>query len=284
MHKTDAALAVMILFLGLGVMFSLLFFMFFPLIETALILASILCFFLAVVVHGCRVLGYRDFSMFLVFAYGIPLLYEYTDACGFGAMVNCISHYSEVLGPKFLGKTPYIIPLAWAMFMYCALMMTVIIFAPIRRKSRSVNTRGSRKLFTTLEKGLVIGVIMVSLDLVIDPVMVAMGVWGWSYHGSYYGIPLWNYEGWIEIPFVTFLSFSLYLVLFKRKTSVESLEKPPQYAVVVVGIYVLSLILYSMYAFRCNMVAVVPWGLIAVGSVSTVTLLELRRLENRVIT
>jgi uncharacterized membrane protein len=274
MRKTDFTLSTMILFLGLGVVFSFMFLLSFPLVSTGFILASILCFFLVIVIHGCRTFGYRDFTVFFAIAYSIPFLYEYTDAVGFGALVGVFSSYSDILGPKFLDKTPYIIPLTWAMFMYCALMMTVILFTQLRE------ARGSWRLVRTVEKGIVLGVIMASLDLVLDPVMVAMGAWSWSYHGSYFGIPLWNYEGWIEIPFFTFLFFSLYLVAAKRQTTLRSLEDPPQYSLVLVGIYVLSLILYSIYTFSWHAASVVPWGLLIAGSISTVTVLQFHRYRN----
>jgi hypothetical protein len=43
--------------------------------------------------------------VFLLIAYCIPLLYEYTDGLGFGGLVLCICSYSDLLGPKFLAKS-----------------------------------------------------------------------------------------------------------------------------------------------------------------------------------
>jgi uncharacterized membrane protein len=80
-----------------------------PISNTGVILSFTLVFSIIVVIHGWKTLGARELFVFFIIAYGIPLLYEYTDALGFGGWAGCTCQYSTLLEPKFLGKVPYVI-------------------------------------------------------------------------------------------------------------------------------------------------------------------------------
>lgn len=47
--------------------------------------------------------------------------------------------------------------------------------------------------------------IMICIDLLLDPVAVTLGLWYWFKPGLYYGVPLINYVGWILSASVGFL-------------------------------------------------------------------------------
>jgi len=79
--------------------------------------------------------------------------------------------YSGVLGPPLLGLAPPAVLLAWTPLILGALAVT-------RRSWAAV-------------------VLLVVLDLVLDPAAVRLGFWRWDQPGVYYGVPLVNFLGWV---------------------------------------------------------------------------------------
>lgn len=96
--------------------------------------------------------------------------------------------------------------------------MTNIIFNRLKTTHKSEEIVSRQWFLKIIGMGIVTGLIMASWDLINDPVMVKMGAWSWSYSGLYYGIPLWNYEAWVEIPAVIFVLYSFYLYKIKKKS------------------------------------------------------------------
>ena len=125
--------------------------------------------------------------------------------------------------------------------------------------------------------GIIAGLIMAALDLIIDPVMVAMGAWSWSYAGHYYGIPLWNYEGWIEISLETFVCYSVYLLLVKKSQIYIGGKKQSKYTLLVVVLYLASLIVYAMYAVEVKMTHVIPWAVMTMGLFASIVVIQFYR-------
>ena len=192
MRKIGPNVLMMFLLAITGVYFILSQILSIPISNTGVILSFILLFFIIIVIHGWETLGARELLVFFLIAYSIPLLYEYTDGLGFGGLVGCTCSYSNLLGPKFLGKVPYVIPLVWSISLYCTFTMTNIIFNRIRTTHTFEEVASLQWFFKIIGMGIVTGLIMASWDLIIDPVMVAMGAWSWSVKehimASLYGI------------------------------------------------------------------------------------------------
>jgi uncharacterized membrane protein len=248
-----------------------------PISDTMFLMGLILLFLTIVVIHGWKTVGPRELLVFFLIAYSIPLLYEYTDALGFGGLVGCVCHYSDLLGPKFLGKVPYVIPLVWAIFFYCSFAMTNIIFERLRTTHAFEEAVSLQWFLKIVGMGIVAGLIMASLDLIIDPVMVALGAWSWPSGGSYYGIPLWNYEGWIEIPAVTFIIYSVYLHRIKKSQRYIGGEKRSRYTLLVVVLYLATLLIYGMYAVYEQVTEVIPWAVMTMGSFAVLAVIQFYR-------
>jgi uncharacterized membrane protein len=277
MQKLNSNIIMTILLFAVGVYFSLGHILSIPISDTLFMMIGILLFLIIVVIHGWKTLGSRGFMVFFLIAYSISMLYEYTGALGFGGLVGCTVYYSDILGPKFFGKTPYVIPLTWAAFTYCAFTMTNIIFNRIKTTSKSEETASSRWFLKIVGMGIVTGLIMVSLDLIVDPVMVSMGAWSWSYQGSYYGIPLWNYEGWTEIPAVIFLLYSVYLYMIKRNQIYIGGKNRSSYTLLVVVLYIMSLLVYGLYAVYEQVTYVIPWATATTGLFAIYTVVRFYR-------
>jgi len=272
----------MVLLALIGVCFLLCYILAIPISSTGVILSVVLLFFIIVVIHGWKTLGPRELLVFFLIAYSIPLLYEYTDALGFGGLVECTSQYSTLLGPKFFGKVPYVIPLVWALTLYCAFTMTNIIFNRLRTSPESKEDFSLQWFLKIVGMGIIAGLIMAALDLIIDPTMVAMGAWSWSYGGHYYGIPLWNYEGWIEISAVTFVLYSIYLQIIKKSQIYIGGEKQSRYTLIVVVLYLASLIIFGMYAVVEQVTYVIPWAVMTMGLFAVIVVIQFYRFYLKV--
>lgn len=94
-------------------------------------------------------------------------------------------HYSDALGYKVLNVVPWSVAFA---------------YLPILLGSYAVAKAldgGSR-----LRAAAMSSLLVVAVDLVVDPGAVAQGLWVWAEDGAYYGVPLINYGGWLLTGFI----------------------------------------------------------------------------------
>jgi putative membrane protein len=125
-------------------------------------------------------------------------------------------HYTDSLGPKFLGLVPYLIPVAWTMMMIPALVV-----------AERVLPAGLKGWKRGLALACATGVAMTAWDMAMDPMMVKIGHWVWETNGGYFGVPLQNFWGWW---LTTFLAISLFIVIARPK-SVMPDQLPGNWAV-----------------------------------------------------
>jgi len=252
-----------------------------PISDTMFMMGLILVFLIIVVIHGWKTLGPRELLVFFLIAYSITLLYEYTDGLGFGELMDCRSYYSDLLGPKFFGKTPYIIPLVWSISLYCAFTMTNIVFNRLKATHISEEIVSRRWFLKIFGMGIVTGLIMTSWDLINDPVMVKMGAWSWSSGGLYYGIPLGNHEAWVEISVVVFVLYSFYLFKIKKSQIYIGGDKRSSYTLLVVVLYLALLIIYAIYAVYEDVMYAIPWAAMTMGPFAVITVIQFYRSKSK---
>ncbi|MCL4559057.1 MAG: carotenoid biosynthesis protein [Chloroflexi bacterium] len=156
---------------------------------------SLLAFTFALLHAGQR-FGWSRTLLLLGLTFGVSLLFESVGVAT--GLVYGPYHYTDRLGPKFLGLVPYLIPVAWFMMMYPSFLMAQRLAPP--------RLHGIGWAVTVAGVG---GLIMTAWDLIMDPLMVASGHWVWEVKGAYFGVPLQNYAGWWLTTFVTFLLFIL---------------------------------------------------------------------------
>jgi len=151
----------------------------YPLLEGQLrdltTIAAVVVFFGASVLHAAASRSIA-FALWLIvvaagIGFGVELLGTRTGL-PFGTY-----SYTGDLGPR-LADVPVIIPLAWTMMAYPALIM-----------ARATTTR-------PLLGVLLAAWALTAWDLFLDPQMVAAGQWEWAEDGLYLGIPLTNFAGW----------------------------------------------------------------------------------------
>lgn len=91
-------------------------------------------------------------------------------------------YYGDSLGPRVVNLVPYLLPLSWVPLVLGAVAAT----APKREAPR-------RRLLW----GLYAAVLLILMDGVLDPGAASLGFWVWPDGGSYYGVPVSNYFGWL---------------------------------------------------------------------------------------
>jgi len=154
--------------------------------------------FLFAIAHASQRLGWKRMFAMLSLTFAVSLLFE-----SLGVATGWIYgpyHYTDQLGPKFLGLVPLYVPLGWFLMSYPSFVIAGWIVpldtAPITKRILSVAATGA--------------LVMTAWDVVLDPVRVQAGQWVWEVEGAYFGVPLQNYWGWW---LTTFITLTVYLLL-----------------------------------------------------------------------
>jgi putative membrane protein len=112
-------------------------------------------------------------------------------------------NYTDLIGFKLLGYTPYTVP-----FAYVPLFLGCFYMASIRT--------------TEKWKIIILTTFLVLLaDMVLDPAAVALKFWIYESPGIFYGVPLMNFMGWIFTGFLSSL-----ITMYFLKDNIEDLNKP----------------------------------------------------------
>lgn len=166
-----------------------------PAIMTPL---TTLVMFLFAVLHAGGAYGWRHGAVLLAIVVATGLAFESVGVAT-GAIYGPY-HYSDLLGVKFLGLVPYLIPVAWFMMIYPSLRIADDLVARIL----------PRGFWHGLLTAALAAVAMTAWDLAMDPMMVAAGHWIWEQPGAYFGVPIQNFWGWW---LTTFTALALYQIV-----------------------------------------------------------------------
>lgn len=139
-------------------------------------------------------------------------------------------YYSQALGGKLFGLVPWTVAFA---------------YLPILLGSFAIASR----YWPTNAPKLIAGsaVILMVVDLVLDPAIVHAGLWIWTEGGPYYGIPTVNFLGWI----LTGLIYSAILYIGLR----DLLESSGALPIGVASSLLLILALWTGYVIKAGLVA-----------------------------
>ncbi|MBU4225229.1 MAG: carotenoid biosynthesis protein [Chloroflexi bacterium] len=166
----------------------------FPLAMTPL---NTLLGFSFALLHASQRNGWKRTLLLLGLTFVVSLTFESVGVAT--GLIYGPYHYSDRLGPLFLGLVPFLIPIAWFMMMYPSLV--------IAERLIPARVTGWKR---TLAAAAVGGLVMTAWDVIMDPVMTAGGHWIWEVDGAFFGIPLQNFWGWW---LTTFSTFALYFLL-----------------------------------------------------------------------
>ena len=210
-----------------------------------------ICGFAFALAHAWQREGWKRALWLLVMVFVVSLLFECVGVAT--GWVYGPYHYTDKLGPLFLGLVPYLIPVAWFMMSYPSFVIADRLVPSTWKNWQRV-----------LGMAAVGGLAMTAWDMVMDPIMVSGGYWIWDKGGAYFGIPLQNFWGWWLTVFTT---FALYLWLFRRGANPAEIGSDWQ-ALVSYLVTGLSIIIISMLSGTGGLAligffAMLPWVIVA---------------------
>ena len=148
-------------------------------------------------VHGVSFWGLINITIFMLITLFLSLAIEVIGSKT-GYIFGGKYHYNQDNTPGYvLSGIPVLIPIAWFGIIYMSInfgyFLTDIQF-PFRNDIDYY--------FITL-----IAIFVVLLDFVLDPLAVDENRWSWESPGTYYGVPLLNFFGWLFVPILVLLIF-----------------------------------------------------------------------------
>ncbi len=144
------------------------------------------------VAHSLRTRGLRRTLLFAMLGHAVPVFVEYLA-------VNVMTLLRHRTDPQCKG-VPLVVALGWYNVIYGTYALMESIF---------LNRAGSDKAKRSSALSAGTAVIATSLDLLVDPFGLDLGLWEWSRHGAYateiegpnrkHGVPLLNFVGWLGL-------------------------------------------------------------------------------------
>lgn len=145
---------------------------------------------MALVVLGCFAFGIETFAVLTGLPYGH-------------------FSYSDRIGVLVFGLVPWTVPFAWTPLLLVSYTLAERIF-----KNPLTIILGSALL-------------LVAIDLVLDPAAVGQKFWAWSQPGPYYGVPYINFFGWLLSGLVGSYIFQRFLKAARASTIDSDAVTPP---------------------------------------------------------
>jgi len=167
--------------------------------------------YLYFLVHGSMIWGWLNTIIFIIISFFIGIFMEILGTKTgliFGGKYEFNLKLSP--GPSISG-IPLIIPLSWSGLIYMILNYCELVL-------------GGSLYFLSNEnitRLLLPSILMVLLDLILDPIAVDEKRWSWKKPGTYYGVPLLNFVGWLFTTFLILFIFQLFKYDFKIDKEVD---------------------------------------------------------------
>jgi putative membrane protein len=212
------------------------------------------------ITHALTYIGWRNTFILFALTYTVSLLFESVGVAT--GWIYGPYHYTEQLGPLFLGLVPYLIPMAWFMISYPSLVIAegIIVY------------RSEEYLWRNLRVAALAAVVMTAWDLVLDPIMVKMGHWVWEVEGVYFGVPLQNYLGWLV---TTFSIFILYKWATGRQAYKGREASDQSFLMLASGSYASTVAGNTLAALQMGLIGPALIGLFAAGVFALLSLFNL---------
>ena len=197
--------------------------------------------------HAGQREGWRRMAYLLALVFTVSLTFESVGVAT--GLIYGPYHYTNKLGPLFLGLVPYLIPIAWFMMSYPSFVIADGLIP--------TEWKHWQRILSVAAVG---GLVMTAWDVVMDPIMVASEHWVWDVQGAYHGIPLQNFWGWWLTVFTT---FALYLLVAGKASRPAEARFDRlalvSYLVTALGIVLLSLVTGAGELALIGFFVMIPW-------------------------
>ena len=161
--------------------------------------------------HGSMIWGWLNIITFVIISFFIGVFIEIIGTKTgliFGGKYEFNLKLSP--GPSISG-IPLIIPLSWSGLTYMILNYFELVLGG---SFYFLSNQNITLLFLP-------SILMVLLDLILDPIAVDEKRWSWKKSGVYYGVPLLNFVGWLFTTFLILFIFQLLQSDFKIDKEVD---------------------------------------------------------------
>ena len=148
--------------------------------------------------HGSIFWGWINMALFVSIAILVSTTNEIIGS-KYGLIFGGKYHYDQTLTPgPMIYNIPLLIPIVWSGLIYMGYSYSSFLTDQIITVDSFIS--GMPLIIAT-------GLLLVVLDMVLDPIAVDEKRWSWEFPGVYYGIPLLNFFGW-------FLTVAIILSIF----------------------------------------------------------------------
>jgi len=152
------------------------------------------------VYHGIMYWGWNNLILLIILTFFISMSAEIIGSKT-GLIFGGKYQYNVHKTPGYMMyNIPLLIPIAWFGLIYMALNL----YSAIMKVSPSTILSG-----TTSHLIILSSVMVVALDLVLDPIAVNENRWSWKFKGRYYGVPILNFFGWFSVAVLIIMIFSV---------------------------------------------------------------------------
>ena len=148
--------------------------------------------------HGSIFWGWNYMALFVSIAIIVSTVNEIIGS-KYGLIFGGKYQYDQTLTPgPMIYNIPLLIPIVWSGLIYMS-------YSYISFLTDQIITVDS--FISVIPLIIATGLLLVVLDMVLDPIAVDEKRWSWDFPGVYYGIPLLNFFGW-------FLTVAIILSIF----------------------------------------------------------------------
>jgi uncharacterized membrane protein len=215
------------------------------LLDLSLLSLSVWVFaVLLLLLHVIWTLGNYRGCAFLLVALSTSFLFEIIGV-NRGIFFGGSYHYHSGNMPAFLG-VPLLIPIIWSAFIYTGYSITTSFLHWLNMNKPNKLTQGVMLLPLLV---LFDGLIVVAIDLLMEPLQVAAGNWAWLDTGSYFNIPLGNFVVWFAVAVISTGAYRVFEYMFPRRST--PIDRPV-FLIPLIGYGLLCLALVSI-ALRLNL-------------------------------
>jgi len=152
---------------------------------------------LLLILHSVWTLGYV-YGIFLVALCFITGFVFEILGLSYGTVFGGHYLYHPGTRPTLLG-VPLMVPLIWAGFIYAGYTIASSFSVWLNREKPSKHNHRIRDFLLLTALG---GLVVVAIDLLMEPLQVKAGNWIWLDAGSYFNIPVGNLAGWFLVTFI----------------------------------------------------------------------------------
>lgn len=156
------------------------------------------------ILHAFWTLGVSRGIFFLTLASTLGFIFEVLGL-NYGVIFGGSYNYNP--GSNSLFGVPFSVIIYWAIFIYTGYCIVNSFLYWLNLKKPSFKKNGLTKLVFLI---ILDGLIVVSIDLFMDPIMVIESRWSWTEAGDYFGVPWGNFLGWFTVAVLSSGIFRIY--------------------------------------------------------------------------